>query len=95
MYPASSSLRAWTLRLPSLVFSNRFNSVLRFGGRQEGDRIVLTNFAADSTGTLNRYVFYEIGEKGYRWYAESSTDRGETFTKTWTIDVTPRGDEKD
>lgn len=77
-------------RWESIFVNNRFNSVLRFGGRQEGDRIVLTNFDADSTGTLPRFVFYDIGETGYRWYAESSDDRGRTFKKTWTIDVTFR-----
>ena len=77
-------------RWESLFVNNRFNSVLRFGGRQEGDRIVLHTFDVDSTGVLSRFVFHDIGEDGYRWYAERSQDRGATFQKTWTIDVTAR-----
>jgi hypothetical protein len=35
-------------------------------------------------------VSTDIGEDGYRWYAERSQARGQTFQKTWTIDVTFR-----
>lgn len=76
----------------SLFLTNRFNSILHFGGRQEGDRIVLTTYDVDSTATLSRFVFHEIEDDGYRWFAESSTDRGKNFKKTWTIDATRRKD---
>jgi hypothetical protein len=49
---------------------------------------VLHTFDVDSTGVLSRFVFHDIRENGYRWYAERSQDRGQTFQKTWTIDVT-------
>jgi hypothetical protein len=77
-------------RWESLFVNNRFNSILRFGGRRDGERIVLTNFAVDSTGPFPRFVFHDIGDHGYSWYAERSSDRGETFEKTWTIDVSYR-----
>lgn len=76
----------------SLFINNRFGSMLHFGGRQEGERIVLTTFDVDSTDTLSRFVFHSIDEDGYRWFAESSTDRGASYNKTWTIDVTRRSE---
>ena len=78
------SMRRWEC----LYIDNRSNSMLYFGGRQEGDEIVLHNFVADATSPIPRYVFYDIEPDSYSWYAESSADRGASFNKTWEIRVT-------
>lgn len=79
------AMRRWE----SLYLSNRGNGMLFFGGKKEGDRMVLHNFEVDrSSGPISHYVFFNIGETSYSWYAESSNDWGKSFTKTWTIEVT-------
>ncbi len=78
------AMRRWE----SLYLSNRGNGMLHFGGRQEGDEIVLTNFGTDtSVAPISHYVFHGIEDDRYDWYAESSSDRGATFQKTWIIEV--------
>ncbi|MBC13003.1 MAG: hypothetical protein CMM85_08555 [Rhodothermaceae bacterium] len=77
-------------RWESLYLTNRVNTLLDFGGAWEGDRMVLHPFDTHLGGTISRFVFYDIEPDRYLWLAESSTDRGETFTTTWTIDVTRR-----
>ncbi len=91
---ATSILRLYNRamrRWESLYYSNRGQGMLYFGGRQEGDRMVLHQFGAH-TGDIPmaRYIFHSIEADAYRWFTESSTDRGETFTTTWTIDVARR-----
>lgn len=81
------AMRRWE----SLYVTNRFNAQLYFGGVKEGDDVVLTLFEANrADAPFSRFVFHDIRKDGYRWYAERTTDHGETFTKTWLIDVTPR-----
>lgn len=79
-------------RWESLYMTNRGGSgQLYFGGRQDGDQIVLHLFDVNTaSASFPRFVFFDIEEDTYRWYAESSTDRGATFTQTWTIDMTRR-----
>ncbi len=75
------SMRRWE----SLFLNNRGNSQLFFGGQKEDDEIVLHNFESNSVSTIPRYVFHNIAADNYAWYAESSSDRGKTFNKTWEI----------
>jgi len=83
------AMRRWE----SLYLSNRGNGMLYFGGRQEGDRIVLHNFANNSANrSIPFYVFYDIKQDHYLWYAESSSDRGKTYNKTWTIEMSRKTD---
>ena len=77
-------------RWESLYLTNRGNTVLDFGGAWEGDRVVLHSFDTRLGDPISRYVFHSIEDDHYLWFAETSTDRGETFTTTWTIDVTRR-----
>ena len=77
------NMRRWE----TLFYSNRANTLFFFGGKKEGDRIVLHNFETHSENMFSRWIFYDIKEKGYRWFAESSNDRGKTFNKTWEIEV--------
>lgn len=77
-------------RWESLYMTNRANTLLDFGGAWEGDRMVLHLFDTRLGDPISRFVFHDIEADSYRWFAESSTDRGETFTTTWTIDVTRR-----
>ncbi len=78
------AMRRWE----NLFASNRGNGILVFGGRQEGDRVVLGNFAIDtSAATIPRFVFHSIKKDTYSWYSEASPDGGTTWTKTWLIDA--------
>lgn len=74
-------------RWESLYLNNRSNSLLRFGGVREDDQMILNSFNTNLTDTISRWVFHTIEDDRYQWFAESSTDRGETFNETWTIDV--------
>jgi len=77
------AMRRWEC----LYVPNRGHSILYFGGRQEGDRIILGNFTTDASApTISRYVFHSIAKDSYAWYAESSQDRGDSWTKTWLIE---------
>lgn len=78
------AMRRWE----TLYTANRANGLLYFGGRQEGDRMVLHTFEVNTAGTISRYIFHDIEPDSYRWYGEFSTDRGQSFTKNWIIDVT-------
>jgi hypothetical protein len=78
------SMRRWE----SLYMTNRGNSVLFFGGRMEGDEMVLVLFDTDlGGGPLTRFVFHDMRPDGYSWFSEVSNDRGATFKKTWLIGV--------
>ena len=80
-------------RWESLYMANRGNGALFFGGQDEGDRIVLGLFETNlDFGPMIRFVFHDIQGDEYHWYSESSTDRGQTWTKTWIIDVTRQAD---
>ncbi len=76
------SMRRWE----SLYLENRGNNQLFFGGRQEGDNIVLHNFEANTAdATIPRYVFHDISDDAYAWYGKNSTDRGQTYNTFWEI----------
>lgn len=76
------AMRRWE----SLYLDNRGHSQLFFGGAKEDDTIILHNFEANTTSPLiPRYVFHDIATDSYAWYAENSTDRGQTFNETWKI----------
>lgn len=77
-------------RWESLYMTNRGNTLLKFGGDWEDDRMVLHSFQTRRTDPISRYVFHSIEPDTYRWFSETSTDRGETFAETWTIDFTRR-----
>lgn len=78
------AMRRWE----SLYITNRGSTLLFFGGDKEGDRIILHNFEADAASpSIPRYVFHSIEENSYKWFSEQSTDRGESFQTTWTIDM--------
>ncbi|MFC2085928.1 hypothetical protein ACFLRO_01805 [Bacteroidota bacterium] len=78
------AMRRWE----SLYMTNRGNGALFFGGTKEDDKIVLGFFETDTgAGPIVRFVFHDMKKDEYHWYSESSTDRGEAFTKTWIIDV--------
>jgi hypothetical protein len=81
------AMRRWEC----MYLTNRFNSVLYFGGRREDDRIVLTLFETDSgEPTISYFVFHDMEKDRYQWHAETSSDRGRTFDTTWTIDTRRR-----
>ena len=78
-----------TRQWESLYLANRGNALLHFGGKMEGDEMVLHLFDIDRASTsIPRFVFHDIKKDRYAWYAESSTDHGRTFNKTWTIELT-------
>lgn len=77
------AMRRWE----SMYSSNRGNSILHFGGVKEGDRIVLHKFQADTARPpINYWVFHDMQPDSYGWYGHTSTDRGQTFRKTWIIE---------
>lgn len=79
------AMRRWE----SLYMTNRGNSLLYFGGRKEGDRIVLNLFETHTADpNMSRFVFHSVQKDSYQWFAESSQDRGKTFKKTWIIEAT-------
>jgi len=77
------NMRRWE----TLFYSNRANTLFFFGGKKEGDRIVLHNFETHSGNKFSRWIFHDISEKRYSWFAESSIDSGKSFNKTWEIEV--------
>ncbi len=78
------AMRRWE----SLYLDNRGNTPLFFGGQKEGNEIILHLFEARTTDpVIPRYVFHDIKEDSYAWYALQSTDRGQSFNKTWVIEV--------
>ncbi len=82
------SMRRWE----SLYLTNRSNAPLHFGGVQEGDRIVLHPFAAQTAGNnLSQWIFYDVRPDAYRWKGLSSFDRGNSYALTWGIDFQRRG----
>ncbi|NNF58852.1 MAG: DUF1579 family protein [Rhodothermaceae bacterium] len=88
---ATSILRIYNRverRWESLYLTNRGNALLDFGGVWEGDRMVLHLFDTNLTDPVTRFVFHAIEPDRYQWFAETSRDRGESFTTTWTIDIT-------
>lgn len=82
------AMRRWE----SMFLTNRFNSILYFGGKKEDDRIILYPFEINASNpTLSYFIFHDIQKDQYNWYAENSTDRGKTFTTTWKISMTRTG----
>lgn len=78
-----------TRQWESLYLANRGNALLHFGGKMEEDEMVLHLFDIDrASASIPRFVFHDIKKDRYAWYAESSTDHGRTFNKTWTIELT-------
>lgn len=75
-------------RWESLYFDNRGNTQLHFGGRMEGDRMVLTLFDTNRTAAFSHFIFYDIKPDHYRWYSEVTSDGGKTFRRAWEIEVT-------
>jgi hypothetical protein len=49
--------------------------------------MVLHSFDTHLGDTISRFVFHSIEPDRYQWFAENSTDRGQTFNETWTIDI--------
>lgn len=79
------TMRRWE----SLFVDNRSSNPLFFGGTKEGDRIVLHLFEADaSRPTYSYFIFHDIEPDRYSWHAEATSDRGRTFSTTWTIEAT-------
>lgn len=78
------AMRRWE----SLYMHNRTNSPLFFGGRKEGDDMVLHYFETD-TGAPNfsYFTFHDIQPDSYSWRADTSTDHGDSFSTTWTIEA--------
>lgn len=86
------AMRRWEC----MYLTNRFNSILYFGGVTEGDEIILTPFDTDnSLLSISYFTFYDIDEDSYQWHARTSNDRGETFTRTWTINSVRKTTEED
>ncbi len=78
------AMRRWE----SLYLPNRGHGILHFGGRKEGDRMVLHPFEVHTADrAIQRYVFHDLGGDRYGWFNEQSTDRGATFKKSWIIEV--------
>lgn len=92
---ASSILRIYNRsmrRWETLYLTNRASAPLYFGGVQEGDRIVLHPFDAQTgSNPLSQWIFFDVREDAYRWKGLSSRDRGETFRLTWGIDFQRKG----
>lgn len=79
------AMRRWE----SLYMANRSNGTLFFGGRKDGDEIILSEFESDlDNGPIQRWVFHDIGKDEYHWYGAQSFDRGKTYSKYWIIDMT-------
>ncbi len=79
------AMRRWE----SLYVNNRSNTMLHFGGRKDGEEIILHQFNATMADRPTPYyIFYDIQDDKYLWKAEQSRDGGETFSITWTIDIT-------
>lgn len=89
---ATTILRVYnraTRQWESLYLANRGNALLHFGGKMEEEEMVLHLFDIDrSSASIPRFVFHDIKKDRYAWYAESSTDHGLTYNKTWTIELT-------
>jgi len=79
------STRTWE----SMYTANRGNNILFFGGVKEGDEIILHSFDRHlASGQFSYWTFHTIEADSYGWFANTSTDRGETFKKTWIIEAT-------
>lgn len=78
------AMRRWEC----LYVNNRFNSLLHFGGVQEGNRIVLHLFGANTADVpISYWIFEDIRPDSYRWHAETSRDGGRTFSENWVIEA--------
>ncbi len=78
------AMRRWE----SLYMTNRGNGCLFFGGKKEGDRIVLTQFEANAADSpMSFYIFHDAQKDSYKWFANTSFDGGKTFQKTWIIEM--------
>lgn len=77
------SMRRWE----SLFMPNRGNTPLHFGGVQEGDRIVLHPFGAQTgRNPLSQWIFFDAKKDTYRWKGLRSADRSASAEPYWTID---------
>ena len=77
------SMRRWE----SLYITNRLGNNLYFGGKKEGENIVLTFFNTNSASpSISFFVFHSISKNEYRWYSETTRDRYHSNIKNWTID---------
>ena len=89
---ATSILRMYNpamRRWESLYCNNRSNTLLHFGGRKEGEDIILHQFNASMADVpMPIYVFYDITDGHYLWRADTSTDRGKTYSTNWKINTT-------
>lgn len=92
---ATSILRVYNRamrRWESLFLPNRTHRPLYFGGVREGDEIVLHLFGANTgPGSVFRWIFYDMEKDSYLWKGLRSSDRGESFQPTWTIEFSRRG----
>lgn len=74
-------------RWESLYLTNRGNALLHFGGKQEGDSMVLHAFDVDATApNYSQWIFFNATTDSYQWKALNSSDGGANFNTTWTID---------
>jgi len=79
------AMRRWEC----MYSTNRFNAILYFGGVEEGDRIVLHPFETDTAaGRISYWTFHDMQANRFGWFADTSLDRGKTFTRTWIIQAT-------
>ena len=89
---ATTIVRLWNRQMrrwECMYVTNRFNSILHFGGVKEGDRIVLHKFDADASDVpINQWTFHSWTPDSYGWYGNTSRDRGATWKKTWIIEGT-------
>lgn len=81
-------------RWECMYSTNRFNSILYFGGAMEGDRIVLHMFDANTMDTpMSQWIFHDWQKGSYKWHANTSRDGGKEWNKTWIIEAS-RKDQK-
>ena len=81
------AMRQWE----SLYLTNRSNVPLYFGGVQEGERIVLHPFGAQtSSRALSQWIFFNMEKDSYQWKGLRAAHRGVELQPTWTIDFARR-----
>ena len=82
------SMRRWE----SLFMPNRGHTPLHFGGVQEGERIVLHPFGAQTgRNPLSQWIFFGAKKDTYRWKGLRSADRSAPSEPYWTIDFVRKG----
>ncbi len=78
------AMRRWE----NLFVTNRFNTVLHFGGVKDENRIILTAFQADAAQPYSYWIFHDMQQDSYKWHSLNTSDRGETTTQNWKIEFT-------